>query len=763
MPMAAVYEVPVPVKGVEGGILWVRLLPGRSAAGDPRPLLDLRHDSGRDRSLEPVQLLENVEYRFEFVFPGLEGRKVTTDRPEVFQWLEGNGAKGLLRPGLRTGTLTAQVMIDDRPAGQLALEVRSAKLNYLTDYRTMLEEIADTFAEVIMERFAPTEQSFELDMTRDAPTLYQRFAFLRSLLAGDAFDTAMHLVISRPHRMWVEEEVLRIPGAGLPPGSAVAKRLAGPGPRTKWDRGRIRSLPALMPTTHMEETLDTPENRFIKFALTRWRAVVEEIGRALERGQENQSVIRGKNEVADLIGHLDEYLSADLFREVGEMLYLPASSQVLQKRAGYREVLRTYIQFEAAAALSWNGGEDVYAAGQRDVATLYEYWVYLQVAQVVSQICERPLDLRALVTEGQGGLGLGLKQGRGSVLKGTVNRLGRTLYLELWYNRTFSRAEGGAWSRPMRPDCSLLVRPTPAPEGFEETWLHFDAKYRVEDITSLFGAKRESTAREQDDLDAIDASEKRGTAKRTDLLKMHAYRDAIRKSAGAYVIYPGTEADRSPQYHELIPGLGAFVLRPSSNGEAGGSGALEAFLQEAFTHVASQVTQYERSRYWERQVFGSQPAPMAPQQAATFLVRPPADTRVLLGYVKSAEHLEWIRRERLYNLRADGRRGSVGLNSAELAAELVVLYGMGMEFAEVWPVLGEPVVVTRAGLVERGYPGPGGKMYFCLRLGDPVPEGLVPRMSGEYVEAVRQRVRLGVEAGGPVGTTWLTLLQWIPT
>jgi hypothetical protein len=101
----------------------------------------------------------------------------------------------------------------------------------------------------------------------------------------------------------------------------------------------------------------------------------------------------------------------------------------------------------------------------------------------------------------------------------------------------------------------------------------------------------------------------------------------------------------------------------------------------------------------------------------------------------------------------------VGLNSAELAAELVVLYGPGMEFAEVWPVLGEPVVVTRAGLVERGYPEPGGELYFCLRLGDPVPEGLVPRMTGAYVEAVRHRVRNGVGKGGPVGTDWLTMFD----
>ena len=48
---------------------------------------------------------------------------------------------------------------------------------------------------------------------------------------------------------------------------------------------------------------------------------------------------------------------------------------------------------------------------------------------------------------------------------------------------------------------------------------------------------------------------------------MHAYRDAIRRSAGAYVIYPGDE-ERTPfmEHHEVLPGLGAFPLRPGATG-----------------------------------------------------------------------------------------------------------------------------------------------------------------------------------------------------
>src|SRR3982074_3376562 len=102
---------------------------------------------------------------------------------------------------------------------------------------------------------------------------------------------------------------------------------------------------------------------------------------------------------------------------------------------------------------------------------------------------------------------------------------------------------------------------------------------------------------DEDNADeTTDRSSEKATAKRADLLKMHAYRDAIRRTAGSYVLYPGlpgrdAESRSFPEYHEILPGLGAFLLRPGEFGEADGSTALEGFLSDLFDHFASILSQ----------------------------------------------------------------------------------------------------------------------------------------------------------------------------
>ena len=53
-----------------------------------------------------------------------------------------------------------------------------------------------------------------------------------------------------------------------------------------------------------------------------------------------------------------------------------------------------------------------------------------------------------------------------------------------------------------------------------------------------------------------------------DLYKMHTYKDAILKTEGAYVLYPGDDCKIfKVNENEPIPSVGAFPLTPGKNGE----------------------------------------------------------------------------------------------------------------------------------------------------------------------------------------------------
>jgi hypothetical protein len=288
----------------------------------------------------------------------------------------------------------------------------------------------------------------------------------------------------------------------------------------------------------------------------------------------------------------------------------------------------------------------------------------------------------------------------------------------------------------MRPDCSLLIAPHDPMSVGEETWLHFDAKYRIDQYTSFF----------VDDEDEVGESARVGSAKSDDLRKMHAYRDAIRKTSGAYVLYPGGDGDTHPphqEYHEILPGLGAFVLRPTDSGEASSasSNTLRAFLSDVLDHTAAQGSGRERAGYWKRRSFGDKSGSIVPLDFDPQLDKPPADTSVLLGFIKSPEHRAWIEEHRLYNLRGDSsRRGSVGIGSPQLRADVVVLYGMDLSDIVVYRATGALFLRSGEELAASGYPISAGQQLLVSRTGRPAgPLSGVPSTSELLLGGVRSR------------------------
>lgn len=741
------------------GSINVRLM---STTASPKiaPLLDLANDPERDLALEAVQLLEDWEYGYE-ISATRAGRYFETDRPDMFSPDSNGEPRGRLRTHSFVGLLPVSVTVDGFEIGQASFEVRAKKLDYLTHYRWMLRDLAEAASSILLERFAPTQLRFIPHDRLDPGTAYERFSLLQGLIRSGSLTAALQHVISNPNTGWWAEPQFVAPGKGFPATSSAARAIVKTGPRVPWPNSVVRdmaSLPRRVELTQLEETRDTPPNRFVKFALGRWQTLLLSLRGAIERIPDTPARFRGLREIQEALDYVDGMLGDPFFRDVADLAFFPANNQVLLKREGYRELLSAHAITEGAAQVSWSGGQDVFGAGQKDVASMYEFWTFLQVVKAVKRLCTS-FEEAELIRLTQEGADVTLERGKEARLSGVTERLGRKIYVEVSFNRTFSPSSNrsGSWTRPMRPDCSIhLHTGSGQPDDFESIWIHFDAKYRVDHLVEILGPET------IDDVQAVPEDERVGrtAAKRDDLLKMHAYRDAIKRSAGSYVLYPGRlegQADKTfHRYHEILPGLGAFALRPTDTADAEGLEPLTKFLDDTLWHFASVISQHRRGRYWEVDSFGDATRTETRVGWEPSFAKPPADTLVLLGFVKDQSHLNWIAANHRYNLRADGRRGSVGVTGPELGADFIVLYGPDLATTPIWKVAGQPELWTRARLLDTGYPSPGGSLYFCLPLGDlvAVPKGaLTPKM----IQAILRKA--AVPGGTPVVATWLDLVR----
>jgi hypothetical protein len=424
---------------------------------------------------------------------------------------------------------------------------------------------------------------------------------------------------------------------------------------------------------------DTPENQFVVMVIRGFREFLEAMESFLKNSQRSSN-----GDSAILLRHckrlrqsLEQQLSRGFFPDISLVDSLPLGSPVLQRKAGYRDLLRMWLQFHASAHLTWEGGLDIFAAGSRNVAALYEYWLFFQLEELFRRKFNFLKPLHAIVIDRSEGLPrLRLKRDvETAVEDGATQPLhaSRKLLATLYFNRRFApvkdHIESGSWTRGVRPDYTLTIWP----DGFDRdqaeaqellVHIHFDAKYRVEVPRDLFGDESESD-NISDDIGPADASGTR--AKYQDLLKMHAYRDAIRRSAGAYVLYPGTPGSdqKFRGYHEVLPGLGAFAVRPDKDGSPQGLDSLEKFIDDILDHLASRTTARERVTYHVSESYRVKKTESRSniQFSETNIFSgnralPAAEHQVLVAWYDSPRQLEWTNQTGKAIVRLGNRAGA---------------------------------------------------------------------------------------------------------
>lgn len=637
---------------------------------------------------------------------------------------------GTIAPNIFVGKLSIPLLVKEtsQECCKVELEVQSIKSGYRDDYRDMLEFITEKSTDLLLRANSPVSQHFEIDYTKDSQTLYQKFVFIKSVIGSDEFAEAIHRIVTVPVTKWTEtseekdsRNVRRFSNANIKELLKGSKRTSIPDSHYLRNYG-INTLPERITSIRKTDSVDTPENRFIKHALENFLKFCTDINSKAKEFRHKKM----ENESELLIRELESQLHHTVFKDISRPTTLKLNSPVLQRKEGYREVLHVWLMFDLAAKLIWNGGDDIYSGGKKDIATLYEYWLFFKLLDLFQSIFDiEPKDISDLIKETPDGLNLQIKQGKFTALRGVYDSGSRKLNIRFNYNRPFSGnityPDSGSWTTSLRPDYTLSFWPYGITDDEAEkqeliVHVHFDAKYKIANMIDFLKQNTES------DLDEEKVENRKGIYKNADLLKMHAYKDAIRRTGGAYVLYPGDKPIKRNGFHEIIPGLGAFPVKPSKTDS--GIGHLKAFILEIIQHFINRASQREKIAYRTFDIYKNPPESdnilqeQLPEPYNTNRDLIPDDTYVLVGYYKSQEQFNWIQKTRLYNFRMGSEIGSLILDKETVSSKYLLLHTSGdADSGQLWKIVSKgPKVHTKEDLLKQGYPNPTQENYLVIKI-----------------------------------------------
>ena len=521
--------------------------------------------------------------------------------------------------------------IFDNSEETLDFEIVPDKISYEEDYIALTEAIADKCSALLLDYSSPASLTFTQQAEKQNSSLEQ-FIFLRSFCYSGNISGLFASIKRNPDRILAHEDEMRPFGMGI-----VSKKFfSNPFSYSRgWAKIKGTYMPGMAACVRKYDSYDTPANRFIKFALSQFSEICSKVKNCIEQSQCSSKYIE---EASAIQRQIDEIMSDPFFDDVQELAAMPSDSQVLEKREGYSQIFKAFSMLDLALQLNWRGKDDIYLGEAKNTALLYEYWLFFELRSILKELNgqedkgnneneESPenenQELNEQEDKGNGkdnfitadpnGLTVSLKQGTMSMQQFHFAK--EKLTVNLYYNRTFSHETfsrspyKGSYSRVFRPDYTIAIFPkifeeNEAIEAGEVSYIHFDAKYRIEEISKLIGSDYANYDEINSELIQEKQDETTNTYKRGDLLKMHTYNDAIRRTAGSYVLYPGTGKDsKMSEYDEILPGVGAFSIRPGN--AAAAENPLKEFLSEVLKFKAGKTSRQYRKDYFENIVLRS--------------------------------------------------------------------------------------------------------------------------------------------------------------
>lgn len=615
----------------------------------------------------------------------------------------------------RTDFKVVYTVNEEQRSMEFRTEVLSYKLDYRTDMRQIINDIEQEYSMLSYSFLKQTYLSFKANDSESTDLIWWQ-------IFSQCFDEivkATKTIINNPKRR-LKAEVRH----------ERAERLRNLYADTENEYSLFKNDPHhLYRTEEMFLSKDTVENRFLKYAIKemhrRFSIVRVHIKNSLKISDETISL-----RISDMDDTLSRLSNHPFFRQIGQFKGFTQDSLVMKRARGYSDIYKNWLLLQCGYELE----DSMRHLEVKDISELYEIWCFIKVKNMVQQILGEETTANTSGRELTSGFIRQLVYGSKSEVafkKGDVELA--TVSYNAQVEKDDAEIESAiddtkTFTTIQRPDIVLRLSKK-SEQDIVYTYL-FDAKYRLND--------RRIEGKDVPPEDAIN--------------QMHRYRDAIyyadgkgdeqlkKEIIGGYVLYPGnmgkTEYEDS-YYHRSIEkvGIGAFPLRP-------GTTKIDEEGNLYVDPTSSEFVLYEQIRTWleesdrkagllekvipQKGLAYERDAAANDWKARYYLERYP-EADVLIGCYHDQEHLDWIKKLGMYNIRlGSSRDGAFPREDLDrLNVRFILLYQEGKEHENdfiAYRVNGTKEM-RPSDMVKSGYPRDPQYSYECYLLDEEINIG----------------------------------------
>jgi hypothetical protein len=169
----------------------------------------------------------------------------------------------------------------------------------------------------------------------------------------------------------------------------------------------------------------------------------------------------------------------------------------------------------------------------------------------------------------------------------------------------------------------------------------------------------------------------------------------------------------------VLPGLGAFPIKPSENSDE--TKYLKAFLEDVLNHFLNRTSQRETIAYKASEIHKNINPTELKESLPEYIGNEkllPDETFVLVGYYNDNEQYNWITHKKMYNFRMGSGKGSLVLDKETVGAKLLLLHTKGDKHAtKLFRIVSKgPKVFSKQDLIKRAYANPSQDYYLVIEI-----------------------------------------------